>query len=73
MGEKKQKKMPLIVAILWFISFILWTISFALKASSPYAEESTLVLTAIAALSQLAAAFVNLWRYKRDKNDPDKV
>jgi len=71
--EKKKQKAPLIIPILWFICFIIWTVNFALKASSPYAEESTLVLMALAGLGALAAALVHLWRWKRDKDDPDKV
>ncbi len=71
--EKKKKKMPLYVPILWFICFGLWSVNFALRLSSPYTGEGTLVLTALAGLAALAAALVNLWRWKRDKDDPDKV
>lgn len=70
--EKKQKKMPLFVPILWFIAAALWTVNFALRLTSPYpATESTLVLTLLAGLGAYAAAFVNLWRYKRDKKETD--
>ena len=71
--EKKQKKTPLITPILWFIAFIIWTVSAVLKISSPYAEESTAILSVLAALANLITALVWLWRWKRDRNDPDKV
>ena len=71
--EKKQKKMPLYVPILWFIAFGCWCVNFAIQLSSPYTAESTLVLAALAGLGALAAALANLWRWKRDKDDPDKV
>lgn len=71
--EKKKKKMPLIAPILWFITFGLWSVNFAMRLSSPYAATESLVLTALAGLGALAAALANLWRYKRDKDDPDKV
>ena len=69
--EKKQKKLPLIVPILWFITTLFWTVNFALRLTSPYRDEAGLVLTALAALASLFAALMNLWRYKRDKKETD--
>ena len=69
--EKKKQKMPLFVPILWFITTLFWTVNFALRLSSPYRDETGLVLTALAALASLFAALMNLWRYKRDKKETD--
>lgn len=71
--EKKQKKTPLIVPILWFITTALWSANLVMRLSSPYTATETIVLTALAALASLAAALAHLRRYKRDKDDPDKV
>lgn len=70
--EKKKKKMPLYVPILWFICFGMWTANFAIRLASPYTSEISLLLTALAGLGALAAALANLRRWKRDKNDPNK-
>lgn len=71
--EKKGPKTPLVIPILWFIAFMIWSVLAALKISSPYADETSSFLAVLAAFANLVAALVHLWRWKRDKDDPDKV
>ncbi len=72
MEEKKKQKTPLIVPILWFVCASLWCVNFALRLSSPYTEEGTLVLTALAGFAALAAALVHLKRYKAEKSESEE-
>lgn len=64
---KQKKKTPLIVPVLWFITTGLWTITFSINLIHFSLSEGIVLLQGIVVLTSLAAAIVNLRRYKQTK------
>lgn len=65
---KRKKKTPLIVPILWFITTGLWTITFSMNLLRFSLSEGIVRLQGIVVLTSLAAAIINLRRYKQTKD-----
>ena len=67
---KQRKAVPHFVPVLWFITTLLWTITFC-RNLSHNGTSGSLLLQAATVLVSLAAALVNLHRYRRDRNHTD--
>ncbi len=67
----KSKKTPVIVPILWFVATILYTITFAGNASRYGIANGLVILQGATVLVSLAAAIVNLIRYRKTKDIHD--
>ena len=69
MKEKKQKKTPLYVPVLWYITTLLWTITFCVNYSRlPYSGEGLVILQGITVVASFAAAVANTVRYRSAKD-----
>lgn len=64
----KQKKTPLFVPVLWFITTGLWTITFSLNWFRHSLSEGIVLLQGIVVLVSLAAAIANLRLYRKTKD-----
>lgn len=64
----QKKKTPLFVPILWFITTGLWTITFSINLHRYSLSEGIVVLQGLVVLTSLAAAIVNLCRWKQTKD-----
>lgn len=63
---KQRKPTPLITPVLWFITTGLWTITFC-RNLSRNGVSGLLYLQGATVLVSLAAALMNLYRYRRDR------
>lgn len=65
---KQKKKTPLIVPILWFITTGLWTITFSINLHRNSFSDGLVLLQGVVVLTSLAAAIVNLHRWRQTKD-----
>ena len=65
---KQKKNTPLIVPVLWFITTGLWTITCSMNLLHFSLSEGIVGLHGFMVLVSLAAAIVNLRRYKQTKD-----
>lgn len=63
---KQRKPTPLVVPVLWFITSGLWTVTFCRNLSHG-GDSGPLLLQAATVTVSLAAALINLYRYRRDR------
>ena len=69
MKEKKQKKTPLYVPVLWYITTLMWTITFCMNYSRlPYSGEGLVILQGMTVVASFAAAVANTIRYTKTKD-----
>ena len=69
MKEKKQKKTPLYVPVLWYITTLMWTIIFCMNYSRlPYSGEGLVILQGMTVVASFAAAVANTIRYTKTKD-----
>ena len=69
MKEKKQKKTPLYVPVLWYITTLMWTITFFVNYSRlPYSGEGLVILQGMTVVASFAAAVGNTVRYLKTKD-----
>ena len=69
MKEKKQKKTPLYVPVLWYITTLMWTITFFVNYSRlPYSGEGLVILQGMTVVASFAAAVANTVRYLKTKD-----
>lgn len=62
-----KKPMPLFVPVLWFIATAFWCITFSLGLFWGTTPPGLLLLQGLCVLTSLAAAIVNLLRYRRGR------
>lgn len=62
-----KKPMPLFVPILWFFTTACWTVTFTLGLHWGTTPVGLLLLQGLCVLSSLAAAIVNLLRWRRGR------
>ena len=74
MKKKDQKKTPLYIPVLWYITTLMWTITFSVNYSRlPYSGEGLVILQGMTVVASLAAAIANTIRYQRTKDlKPDE-
>lgn len=63
---KQRNPTPLVVPVLWFLTTLLWTVTFCRNLSHG-GSSGLLLLQAATVLASLAAALMNLHRYRRDR------
>ena len=69
MKEKKQKKTPLYVPVLWYITTLMWTITSCMNYSRlPYSGEGLVILQGMTVVASFAAAVANTVRYLKTKD-----
>jgi len=69
MKKNEQKKTPLYVPVLWYITTLMWTITFCVNYSRlPYSGKGLVILQGMTVAASLAAAIANTIRYKRTKD-----
>lgn len=62
-----KKPMPLFVPVLWFITTAFWCVTFSLGLCWGTTPPGLLLLQGLCVLTSLAAAIVNLQRYRRSR------
>ena len=68
----KNKKVSVIVPILWVFTTVVWTISFIINLEYHGLSDTLVILQGATVLVSLAAAIINFTRYKKTKyNDED--
>ncbi len=65
----EKKKTPLLTPVLWFITTGLWTINLFISLRMGCEPGGSLLLKGLMAITSLAAAIVNLIRYKNGKKE----
>ena len=69
MKKKEQKKTPLYVPVLWYITTLMWTITFCVNYSRlPYSDKGLVVLQGMTVAASLAAVIANTISYRRTRN-----
>ena len=69
MKKKEQKKTPLYVPVLWYITTLMWTITFSVNYSKlPYSGEGLVILQGMTVVASFAAAVANTIRYMKTKD-----
>ncbi len=69
MKKNEQKKTPLYVPVLWYITTLMWTITFGVNYSRlPYSGEGLVILQGMTVVVSFAAAVVNTVRYLKTKD-----
>jgi hypothetical protein len=63
----KNKKVSVIVPILWVFTTVAWTISFIINHKYHGLSDTLVILQGVTVLVSLAAAIVNFIRYKKSK------
>ena len=68
MKKKEQKKTPLYVPVLWYITTLMWMITFCVNYSRlPYSGEGLVILQGMTVVASFAAAVANTIRYMKTK------
>lgn len=69
MKKNEQKKTPLYVPVLWYITTLMWTITFFVNYSRlPYSGEGLVILQGMTVVASFAAAVANTVRYLKTKD-----
>ena len=69
MKKNEQKKTPLYVPVLWYITTLMWTITFFVNYSRlPYSGEGLVILQGMTVVASFAAAVANIVRYLKTKD-----
>lgn len=65
---KKTRPMPLFVPLLWFFTTVCWIVTFTLGLRWGTTPVGLLLLQGLCVLTSLAAAIVNLRRWRRGRD-----
>lgn len=66
-----NKKISVVIPIIWLFTTIVWTISFCISLNSYEFSNALVVLQGVTVLISLAAAITNFIRYKKAKENDE--
>ena len=69
----KNKKRNLMIAFVCFsIASVLWAVNIVISLGVPHPSEGDMTLKFLALFASIAAAVVNFWRYRSEKDAEDE-